>query len=154
MKSRTHRFVLSLLLLVQPIGSLLAHEETLIRLDGTQLVGLPQQYQPAELDLRTYRIRLRGQTKELSPWLKGLLEQPHELQISASWYHDTLLLPPYLLLSITPNGANYTYQIAVDMDAMRLINAKKALRESNTVTTLIPIELSASDISKAAPKTP
>ena len=154
MKTRTQCLLLSVLLAALPAESLFAHEDTIIRLEGTQLIGLPQQYQPAELDVRAYRIRLRGHTKELSPWLKGLFDQPHKLEISASWYHDSSILPPYLLLRVTPTGRNYSYEILVDMDAIRLIQAKKALRESDTVTTFIPIALSDFDISKAAPKAP
>jgi hypothetical protein len=151
-KARTQCLLLALLWAAQPIHSLVAHEDTIIRLEGTQLVGLPQQYQPAELDVRAYRIRIRGQTKEFSPWLKSIFDQPHELRISASWYNYSIL-PPYLLLSITPAGKNYTYQILVDMDAVRLIEVKKA-RQSGGGTTFFPIELSDFDISKAAPKTP
>ena len=154
MRARIQYLLLSACLAASPIESLIAHEDTIIRLDGTQLVGLPQQYQPAELDVRAYQIRLRGHTKASSPWLTSLLEQPHKLEISASWYHDSSILPPYLLLRITPRGKNYSYEILIDMDAVRLIQAKKAVRESDTVTTFIPIQLSDSDISKVAPKTP
>jgi hypothetical protein len=35
-----------------------AHEDTLIELKGTELVGLPKNYVPAELDIKASRLRM------------------------------------------------------------------------------------------------
>src|SRR5215468_8251347 len=83
-------------------SALPAHEDTIIQLKGTNLVGLPKNYAPAELDMKAFRLRIGSRAMTLSPFLKGLFDEPHNLLICASWYHERSLLPPYLLLRIQP----------------------------------------------------
>jgi len=140
-----------LVLLVLWSRSVCGHADTIIRLDGDKLVGLPQEYQPAQLDLKAFRIRIREHTKDFSPWLKSLFEQPHDLLLSASWYHERSIPPPYLLMRILPTGRDFSYEILFDLDAVRIIKAELVLRESATTTRFVPVALSDHDVSKAAP---
>ena len=133
-------------------GSTLAHQDRIIELEGRKLVGLPSRYEPAEFDRRTFRITIGNRTKQFSPFLQGLFRQPHDLEFTASWYHDASGLPPYLSLRILPKGKDYSYQILIDLDALRLIKLEIAIRESETSGRYLPIAVSDSDLSHARPK--
>src|SRR3954447_17824360 len=90
--------VSGLLLATALCGPLLAHQDTIIRLEGKNLVGLPPQYSPAELDLEAFRLRIGKHVMEFSPLLRGFFRrQPYDLQVVASWYLDNHdgSLPPY-----------------------------------------------------------
>jgi hypothetical protein len=97
-------------------GPLFAHQETIIRLEGKTLVGLPSKYSPAELDLEALRLRIGGHVMEFSPLLRSFFKrQPYDLAVSASWYHDG---PPYLVLEVTPKGRDYSYGIVLPLDTL------------------------------------
>src|ERR1700677_4976282 len=83
-------------------SALLAHKDRLIELKGTRLVGLPEKFTRAELDLKAGELRIGHRAMTFSPLLKSLFDQPRELVISASWYHDPETLPPYICLHIKP----------------------------------------------------
>jgi hypothetical protein len=48
----------AIILFFSPHGALFAHRDALIQLKGTQLVGLPGKFAPAELDLKAARLRI------------------------------------------------------------------------------------------------
>ena len=150
MKASLRCLLLVLVIAVAPAAAVLAHQDRIIELQGDRLVGLPRRYEPAILDLKSFRIGTRGQRKEFSPFLKNLFRQPHDLRLSASWYHHASTLPPYLLLRITPRGEEHSHQILIDIEALRLIYVERVVRESNGATRHQRIPLSSLDISKAA----
>jgi hypothetical protein len=99
-----------------------AHADIIIHLDGNKLVGLPARYSPAEFDTKTLRLTIGKHSKELSPWLKGLFELPHDLQFSASWYHQpSPTLPYYLVITISPRHKDFRYGILVALDTLELL---------------------------------
>jgi hypothetical protein len=122
--------------------SLLAHQETGIQLKGVNLVGLPDRFTPAELDLTAGRLRIGHHAMTFSPFLKSLFDPPHDLTISASWYHNLKTLPPYILLRIHPKTADFSYGIVLNLDTLELIEVFVTLRESATTTRQLPILLS------------
>ena len=127
-------------------GSLHAHRDTIIRLEGIKLVGLPEQYAPAELDLKKYRIRIKDHVMEFTDFLKSLCEViagPEELKITASWYHTRNTLPPYMNLALQPKGKDFSYEILLNLDTLDVIEIKGVLRESKNTTRYLPIELGA-----------
>jgi hypothetical protein len=136
-------------LLLPSALSVVANEDMIVRLDGTSLVGLPRKYEPAELDLRRFTVRIHGRTKEFSPFLKSLFEQPYHLELSASWYYEPSSLPPYLAIRIFPKGRDFSYEILLDIDTVRIIQLSVMLRESAAVTRDLPVSLTSSDINKA-----
>ncbi len=110
-----------------------AHQNTIIRLEGKTLVGLPSQYSPAELDLDALRLRIGGHVMVFPPLLRSFFQrQPYDLEVSASWYHgdDGGTLPPYIVLQITPRGRDYSYSVALALDTLRLIDLSVSLRGS------------------------
>jgi hypothetical protein len=123
-------------------GALLAHKDALIQLKGTRLVGLPEKFAPAELDLKAGELRIGHCAMTFSPLLKSLFDQPHELVVSASWYHDPKTLPPYICLHIKPQDKDFSYEILLNLETLELIEVSVTLRESATTTRRLPIALS------------
>src|SRR5690349_12848319 len=104
-------FVCICFLIAGGVGTpVFGHKDTIIRLQGSKLVGLPEQYQPAELDLSAFRLRIGGRTTVFSHFLKSLFDQRYDFEASASWYNRSRL-PSYLSLHISPKGKDYSYSI-------------------------------------------
>src|SRR4051812_2856783 len=112
-------------------GLLHAHEDTLIKQQGTSLVGLPQEYAPAEFDVKAFRLRIGKHVMTFAPLLQSLFDEPHSLRISASWYHSRSILPPYLLLEIRPNKKDFiSYGILLNLETLELIQLSVSVRDS------------------------
>jgi hypothetical protein len=122
---------------------LYAHKDIIIPLKGTNMVGLPKNYAPAELDMKALRLRIGSHAMTFSPLLKSFFDEPYELRISASWYHERSILPPYLLLHIQPKKTkDFSYNILINMDSLDVIELSVTLRESDSTSRDLPIALS------------
>ena len=108
----------------------LAHQDRVIRLQGTTLVGLPREYLPAELNLEALSLRIGDHIMEFPPLLRGFFErQPYDLEVSASWDHDDGdTLPPYLVPGVTPKERGYSYIVVLALDTLRLLDLRVILR--------------------------
>jgi hypothetical protein len=142
MKAPFLQFLVGCVLVLFWSGSLLAHEDTIIGLENKKLVGLPKEYTPAELDLKNFRIRIKDHAMVFSPLLKSLFDQPYDLRIFASWYHDRKILPPYLLLRIQPKKKDFRYELLLSLDTLALVQLSVVLQESDSATRRLPIALS------------
>jgi hypothetical protein len=142
MKALFLQFLVGCVLVLFWCNSLLAHEDTLIGLETKKLVGLPKEYTPAELDLKNFRIRIKDHAMVFSPLLKSLFDQPYDLRIFASWYHDRKILPPYLLLRIQPKKKDFRYELLLSLDTLALVQLSVVLQESDSATRRLPIALS------------
>jgi len=130
-----------------------AHADIIIHLRGNKLVGLPARYSPAEFDTKTLRLTLGKHSKELSPWLKGLFELPHDLEFSASWYHQpSRTLPYYLLIEISPKHKDFRYGILVALDTLDLLSVYVDVIESEGSHREFTQQVDSKDLSAAAPK--
>jgi hypothetical protein len=125
--------------------SLSADVDSVVRLEGRTLVGLPTQYAPAELDLEALHLRVGRHAMEFCPFLRGFFKrQPYDLQILGCWSSNQARggSPPYLVLEITPKARDYTYRLKFDLNTLRLLGISVALRsatvppEAFTVQTL------------------
>jgi hypothetical protein len=142
MKALSLQFLVGCVLVLFWSGSLLAHEDTIIGLENKKLVGLPKEYTPAELDLKDFRILIKDHAMAFSPLLKSFFDQPYDLKILASWYHDRQVLPPYLLLHIQPKKKDFRYELLLSLDTLVLLQLSKVLQESDSTTRRLPIALS------------
>ena len=118
-----------------------AHEDTQIELQGTKLVGLPGRYSPAELDLKTHRLRIGNHVMKISGVLETFFDEPYDLRVSSSWYHERDLLPPYILLDIHPKTKDYRFQVLLELDTLQLIKASIVLHNASGVTQYLSIAL-------------
>jgi hypothetical protein len=127
-------------------------------LRGDKLVGLPARYSPAEFDTKSLRLTIGKHSKELSPWLKGLFELPHDLEFSASWYHQpSPTLPYYLLITISPKHKDFRYGILVALDTLDLLSVYVDVIESRIGNEPgnyreFTQQVGSKDLSTAAPK--
>jgi hypothetical protein len=142
MKALFLQFLVGCVLVLFWSSSLLAHEDTIIGLENKKLVGLPKEYTPAELDLKDFRIRIKDHAMAFSPLLKSLFDQPYDLRIFASWYHDRKILPPYLLLRIQPKKKDFRYELLLSLDTLTLVQLSKVIQESGSTSRHVPIALS------------
>ncbi len=118
-----------------------AHRDTRIELRGVKLVGLPPEYSPAELDLKGRRLRIKDHEMKISGLLESFFDQPYDLQVHSSWYHDHHILPPYLELEIRPKKKDYGFEILLELHTLRLIKATVVLHEGHGTTQYIPSAL-------------
>jgi hypothetical protein len=135
-----------------------AHADIIINLRGNKLVGLPSRYSPAEFDTKTFRLTIGKNSKELSPWLKGLFELPHDIEFSASWYHQpSSTLPHYLLITISPKHKDFRYGILVALDTLDLLRVYVDVIESRIGNHIgnyreFTQQVDSKDLSTVAPK--
>src|SRR5262249_42472620 len=143
MNARPAQFLVWICMTLALPFALHAHKDTIIQLKGTRLVGLPKHYGPAELDMRAFRLRIGSHAMTSSPFLKSLFDEPQEVSVSAAWYHERSTLHPYLLLHIQPKTKkDFSYGILFNMDTLDVIEVSVTLRESDTTTRDLPIQLS------------
>jgi len=118
-----------------------AHEDTLIQLKGTDLVGLPKNYAPAEFDVKALHLRIGKHEMTFPPFLRSFFEQQHDLRITASWYHYSETLPPYILLHIQPKKKDFSYDLLLNLETLDLIEISVVLQTSDSSTRYLPIAL-------------
>jgi hypothetical protein len=123
-------------------NGLQAHSDTLIELKGKSLVGLPERFQPAAFDSEKASLTIAGKELLLPRFLTSVLadKEAYELQLASSWYHDPELLPPYISIDVTPKGRHFTYSVLVDMVGMKILEVEVELKETDSVTRLIPVD--------------
>jgi hypothetical protein len=151
---RIARFALliALILGATPSG-VHGHADMIIRLRGNKLLGLPASYSPAEFDTKALRLTIGKHSKELSPWLKGLFELPHDLEFSASWYHQpSPALPYYLLITISPKHKDFRYGVLVALDTLDLLRVYVDVIESEGSYREFRQQVDSKDLSTVAPK--
>ena len=92
----------------------------MIGLNGSNLIGLPKEYQPAKLDLENGILSIAEKKLVFTPFLKNIFVETvrSDIRISSSWYHDPKIMPPYIDLRMTPKGRDFSYHVIVDMKNM------------------------------------
>ncbi len=142
----------ALLIGVTPLS---AHQDTVIELKDGKLLDLPEEFQPAAFDLDKKTLIISGKALQFPDSLQALFPDdrpvdqlgepnpvkgiPHTLKFSASWYHGPSLLPPYLLITITPNDRDFESEILVDIEAVAFLEARVLLKVSEERTEVVPV---------------
>ena len=149
------------------IAHAVAHQDTVIRFDKGDLLGLPKEFQPAKFDRDKKILTISGKELAFPTVLKELFADfnaenvdadhkgdgsAYELQFAASWYHGPSLLPPYMLIKIIPKRRDFRFEILVDIESISFIRANVVLPMSNKQSAFIPIALQAEKAKKQIPK--
>ncbi|WP_444905026.1 hypothetical protein ACJJIU_10030 [Microbulbifer sp. CnH-101-E] len=104
-------------LIMMVCGSSWAHQDTIIDLQGSQLVGLPEKYQPAVFDLEKNVLSIAGK-RLVVPACYGQFfpkTNNYKISITASWYHSEVVeLPPYMGIRIVENGESFGHFIQLE----------------------------------------
>jgi hypothetical protein len=123
------RLLLTFLILIYSSYSL-AHKNTGLEIqdDGT-LVGLPQKYEPASFDLKSFVIEVSGKKLSIPNCVRRNVEANDEIDfsvdLSASWYHDLIRFPPYISIRIYPKNSKFDYLLLFNLDNLEFLEAKK-----------------------------
>lgn len=142
----TSRKIGILLVLVAQASVSFGHQDRLIRLasDG-RLQGFPREYEPAHLYLPSGRgkehvvLELHGKRLAFPDCLSVLFakaSRPH-MRLSASWYHDTKLLPYYLSIRLpisAPNAHGFYdgWSITVDITRVTVLKVEAVFTIGDT----------------------
>jgi hypothetical protein len=140
--------LLSMIALLIGVVPLAAHQDTPIQRKDGKLLGLPKEFQPASFDLEKKIFTISGKALKFPDSLQSLFPDdrrvdqfgepnavkgiPYELKFSASWYHGPSLLPPYLLITITPNDRDFRAEIFVDLETVAFLEGSVGLARLGT----------------------
>ncbi|MBK1882665.1 hypothetical protein JIN85_09570 [Luteolibacter pohnpeiensis] len=132
-----------------------------MKLKNGTLEGLPKVFQPARFDLEKKVLTIGGKDLQLPPVVERLFPDareedifgklqtvegvPYDLTFSASWYHGPSMLPPYLRIRITPKERDFRFEILVDIQAVKLLDAEMIVSLSPNSSQSIPIAIKGSN---------
>lgn len=113
-----------------------AHVDAQLSLDGQAIVGLPQEYEPAELNVSEGWLRIGAKRLDFPPCVAKYFEQQRRvtLDLHASWYHESDTLPPYLAIDIQPHRRAYSFSLLFDLTSLEPIHFTVVIQESKFVT--------------------
>ena len=120
-----------------------AHKDTVLAVKEGNIEGLPEKYQPATYDSERYILRIGTREMAFAPYLKSLFTERNDwdMSITASWYHKSWSLPPYICFHLKPGERDYGYDVLIDMDTLKLIRITAILNISNSETRYAEIQL-------------
>jgi len=97
-----------------------AHQDTIIKIDGNKLVGLPSNYLPATFDFSTNTLSVKDIQVTFPKCLTNYYKFGREINISASWYHsfEYTKLPPYIRFRV--EGSEFG--LILDLDTLKPIS--------------------------------
>lgn len=154
------RITLLLLILMTGCRITSAHQDTPLKLKEGVLVGLPKAFQPAEFNLEKKILTIGGKDLQLPPVLERLFPdaredlfgEPHQVEgipygltFSASWYHGPSMLPPYLQIKIKPRERDFRFEILVDIQNLKILEAEMVVSLAPNSYQSIPIAIDGSD---------
>jgi len=114
-----------------------AHKDTGIELqyNGT-LIGLPNIYEPSSFDLESFTIEIAGKKLTIPECVRrhiGINELNYSIDFTASWYHNSTTLPPYMNIIVTPGKGDFYYYLILNLDTLGLIGAKELDKPNNVI---------------------
>jgi len=142
--------LLLILFIVIYSGFLSAHKNTGLELnDNGTVIGLPHKYEPASFERKSFIIEIAKKKIIIPECIKHSIgvnnELDYSIDLSASWYHNSSDLPPYLNVSVFPVAGKFKYHLLLNLDSLELIEAVKADKPSNIIGfrhSRLPIDFS------------
>jgi hypothetical protein len=120
-----------------------AHENKIITLEEGKLIGLPDQFAPAEFNLDNFKLRIGDNEMAFTPFLASLFPENNEydLDIYSSWYHDKSVSPSYIGFRIKPKEKDFSYKFSFNMDTLELLDVEVILKESPSCNRYLEIKI-------------
>jgi len=134
-KYKKMKFLSLVLIMTLFINSKSLHQDRILKIDKKgNITGLPKEYMPAKFDKNKNLLRIKDKELELPVCINrffNIHENP-QLQLSASWYHSKEIMPYYLNFEIYQNNKDYTYNILIDLETLKLIYVDLSINEGNS----------------------
>ena len=122
-----------------------AHEDTLITREAKtgKLENLPEQYLPASFDTTKRILRIKDRQMAFPPFLKTILPKAEDSEylLSASWYHQRELMPPYLNIEVKAKGGEFRHAILIDLETLRIFGVTKLDKKPDGSVTREALDL-------------
>jgi hypothetical protein len=172
-KMKTKIAQISTIVFVMFHGMASGHQDTKLEFQEGRILGLPTQYSPATFNTKELELIIAGKRLIIPEEIRRVLLHdispepfveprtyktiPSMYSFTASWYHAKVPgdLPPYIVINISPNNTECRFEILVDMDALKVIQADVSIKSIGTVPILLK-EAATSKIQKdgeqAAPR--
>jgi hypothetical protein len=134
-------------------GGALAHTDRILeRASDGSLKGLPKEYEPAAIEIGPavnnvlgrpvprVVVRLSGVENVVEPCVAELFlrSKTPAMRVSASWYHDFALLPPYVLVQLPSQTIEHEmfsgYSILFDLRTAKIIELRMQVATSGADT--------------------
>lgn len=111
-----------------------AHKDTQLKLEKNgDLIGLPNQYAPAQFENSTYSLSIGNKSITIPECIKKHFvnfKNPDFL-FYASWYHNSKTLPPYISIEIMDTNIINRYKILINLNTLEIIKAISITRIIN-----------------------
>ncbi|MGY5353511.1 hypothetical protein [Wenyingzhuangia sp. IMCC45467] len=111
-----------------------AHKDTEIKIgENGKLTGLPKQYSPAQFESNSYTLSIGKNSIKIPECVKKYFakyEKP-TYRFTASWYHNSGILPPYISLLISDYGKPNKCKILFNLDTLEIIKLTTIIRSVN-----------------------
>ena len=153
---KTNTIQLIAIVFVIFLGVATGHQDTKLEYKEGNILGLPAQYSPASFDTKDLELTIAGKRFILPEEIRRVLLEdisvdpfdsgprtfktvPCTFSFTASWYHSKLNgdLPPYIVVTVSPKNAECSFEVLVDMDALRAIQADVSIKGLGTVPILL-----------------
>lgn len=107
---------------------LFAHEDTPIQLSKEgKLIGLPEKYANAEFNRATFTLAINDKQIIIPECIKEFFKdyKDYDISFSASWYHNSELLPHYIHMDITTAENPYGCQVFFNLETLEIYQVNK-----------------------------
>ena len=137
------KIILTCVLILLGANTSFAHRDTIIKVEQNKLVGLPREYQPAELDLENKSLRIANNQITLPNCLIQYLPiNNSDARVLASWYHDNRSgLPPYLNITGISQDKPIKYWVLFNMNTLELISVTRITQINENESQDTPVEI-------------
>lgn len=121
------KLILIAILLTLQLASF-AHQDTPIKLTKEgKLIGLPEKYSNAKFDSLTFTLTINDKQIIIPDCIKEFFKnyKGYNITFSASWYHDTELLPHYIHMDIFTVENPYGCQVFFNLETLEIFQIFK-----------------------------
>lgn len=108
-------------------------QDTLLKYQYGELLGLPSEYQPASFDKNAIALRVGKKELIFPVCLKKYFttNNSHRLVFKASWYHKLGRMPPYISIDIEFAAKDFAYSLLFDMNQLTLLQVEVRTSHAN-----------------------
>ena len=147
------KLIISLLCLLCSITSN-AHKNRIINQEGDKLVGLPEEFTPAEFSWEKKVLRISDNQIDLDSFENVIpMEQKYDIDIPASWYHDTSITPPYICIRLNSEEKGIRYTIVLNLETLELIEVTNTSRISPDEYIITELKISDQNLKQIKSRT-